>query len=362
LAARTGEACDSLGAARDRILQTLIEGAPVDVERERDRLRERFPGIELGLMTVPEEVVVRLLSHDWSGLSEPRFLLPGRELARRNVGRVVPRSDAFFRSLVSLVQERRNELRTGILAGLSGVQRSRALLILDAVVLDGPELMALRPRRDSLVAQGAALPAFVEGWIGEAPAKARNAFSFLMGVGGYAGSSAVDRTLESGPAMSIQFGWMRRDFWVELCVLPTWGDLRRPVDWRGHTWIPGDDMDRTAFEVRGAWTPAFPGDRLSIGPLLGWGFTEFRDSSVAKRDGTGKNDRSIMAYPYHVLAGLSLQYRSAPQGPFHGLVRLQAGRRFTLDDPATPFTDRRWFFEVQAGFAATSLTSSGFHP
>lgn len=362
LAARTGEACDSLGAVRDRILQSLIEGAPVDVEQERERLRKQFPGIDLGLVTTPEEVVVRLLSHDWSGLSDPRFELSARELGRRNVGRVMPRADVFFRSLASLTLERRNELRAGILAGLAGRERERALLLLDAVILDGPELAALRPRRDSLARQGVVMPAFVDAWIGQAAPKGQNAVSFLVGVGGYAGASAVDRTFESGPAMTIQFGWMRRDFWAELCVLPTWGDLRRPVAWRGHTWNPGDDLDRVAFEVRGALTPGFLGDHVSIGPMIGWGFTEFRDSSVARRDGTGKEDRSIMAYPYHVAAGLSLQYRSAPQGPFHGLVRLQGGRRFTLDDPSTPFTDRRWFFEVQMGLAAAGVTTSGLHP
>ncbi len=361
LGTRSTELSDSLSSVRERMLQQLSSGAPVDVERERDALRAKFPGIGSSLLTTPEEVAVRMLSREWKTLSDPRFQLPGRELARRQIGLVQPRQGPFLRSLVALVSERRNEMRNEILAGLEGADQARALLILDAFAYDEWRIASLRGRRDSLVKQGVAIPVFVDIWIGNDPPFADNAFSMLLGIGGFAGSAPVDRSFESGPSMQIEMGWMRRSFWVDLSIQPTWGDLRRPISWRGHVWEPSDDINRLCFEFRTAWTPRLS-RRLSIGPMLGWGSTEYRDSSVAKRDGLGKEDRSIYAYPYHLATGASLQFRSSHHANAHGLIRIQGGRRFSLDDPSGPFSDRRWFFEFQTGFAMARFNTSGLHP
>lgn len=362
LSARTTEACDSLGATRDRLFQTLADGALVDLDDIRNGVEARFPGIGLSLTTTTEEALIRILSHDWEALSRDNLLGSGRESSRHVLGKVVPRPDPLLRNLIALAKERRGELRAGILARLSGTDQSRALLILDAVVLAGSNLTELRSRRDSLRQLGVAIPYFVDSWIGTSLPPSRNAVTILLGAGGFAGSSPVERTFVSGPAANLQIGWMRRRFWTELSVQPTWGELRRPMEWRGHLWDPDDDIERTTFEIRGAFTPELGSPRLSLGPFVGWGSTEFRDSAVAKRDALGEDDRSIVAYSTHLLAGLSFQYRTASFGPMHGVVRFQGGRRFSLDDPGTSFSDNRWFFEFQAGVALLHLLTSGFHP
>lgn len=362
LAARTTEASDSLGAARDKLFQILVEGAPVDLDAIERRLEDRFPGIALDLATSAEEMLVRLLSHDWDAFSLDVPILDARESSRNVLGTVVARPDPLARNLLALAKERRHELRAGILAHLSGPAQDRAILILDAVVLEGADLAGLRARRDALHRQGIAIPYVVEAWIGKDLPKSRNAFTLLVGAGGFAGTSPMGSAFASGPVAGLQTGWMRRFFWAEVSAQAAWGDLRRPLEWRGHRWDPSDDIERSAFEIRGAVTPDLLSPRLSLGPILGWGLWELRDSSVAKREGLGKDDRSHMGYSYHFLAGLTLQYRTRSWGPMHGLLRLQGGRRFALDDPANAFSDERWFFEVQAGAALIHLLTSGLHP